>query len=171
MRQRGFTLVELLVALAVGTVLLLGASLSVNQILVNSGRSNSQVVVLDEVHRAALQIKKDIQSCSNTTLTTGTLTDLQSGPVTFGWTDQTDFAPEDARDHESTYTLSGTELIRTFDNMTGILGRQIEYLSFTKNVTENATYIDVVITANSSTSPPRSETLSFSVRKRIEEAQ
>ncbi len=169
MRQRGFTLLELLVALAVGSILLTGGLLTVNQLLTSTGRSNSQVVVLDEVHRAALRVKKDLQSCSDTTLTTGNLTDLQSGNVIFSWTDQTGFAPEDDRMHSSTYSLSGTELVRTFDDATGILARHIEYLSFTENVTEeNGTYIDVVITATSSTFPPRSETLSFSVYKRTE---
>lgn len=162
MRQRGFTLIELLVTLAVGTVLLMGALLTVNQLLVNTGRSNSQVVVLDEVHRAALQIKKDIQAHQS-----ANLTDLQYRPTTFYWTDQTGLVPED---HDSTYSLSDTELIRTFDSTTGILGRHIEYLSFTENVTENGECVDVVITATSSTFPPRSETLIFSVYKRTEEA-
>ena len=166
MKQRGFTLVEILVTLAVGSVLLVGALLTLQQILVSTGRSNSQVVVLDEVHRAALRIKKDIQSYTSSNLTSANLTDLQFGTVTFRWTDQTGFAPEDERSHYSTYTLSGTELVRTHNNTLGVLGRHIEYLSFTWN----GSYIDVVITANSTTFPPRSETLSFSVLKRTDEA-
>ena len=161
MRQKGFTLVEILVTLAVGSVLLIGALLTVQQILLSTGRSNSQVVVLDEVHRAALRIKKDIQSYQS-----ANLTDLQFGTVTFRWIDQTGFVPEDERSHYITYSLSGTELVRTSDNIKSILGRHIEYLSFT----ENGSYIDVVITANSTTFPPRSETLSFSVLKRTEGA-
>ena len=47
MRQRGFTLIEVLVALAIGSVLLTGGLLTVNQILVSTGRSNSQLIVLD----------------------------------------------------------------------------------------------------------------------------
>ena len=162
MRQRGFTLIEVLVALAIGGVLLMGGLLTVNQILVSTGRSNSQVIVLDEVHRAALQIKKDIQAYS-----TADLTDLQSGNTTFSWTDQTGFELEDERSHYSTYSLSDTELVRTFDNTTSILGRSIESLSFT----ENGRYVDVVITATSSTFPPRSETLTFSVYRRSEGVQ
>ena len=167
MRQRGFTLIEVLVVLGVGSVLLLSALLTIQQILVNTGRSNSQVVVLDEVHRAALQIKKDLQSHQS-----ANLTDLQSAPTTLSWIDQTGFAPEDDRTHSSTYTLSDTgELARTTtsDNITAILGRHITSLSFTENG-ENGS-IDVVITATSSTFPPRSETLSFRVYKRAEEGQ
>ena len=168
MRQWGFTLIELLVTVAVVGVLTTGALLTVNQILVNTGRSNSQVVVLDDVHRAALQIKKDIQAYTSSNLTSETLTDLQSGTVTFSWTDQTGFEPdEDDRDHDSTYTLSSPILTRTFDNTASSLGRNIESLS----CTENGNGVDVVITATSSTFPPRSETLTFSVYRRSEGAQ
>ena len=159
MGQRGFTLLELLVGLAVGSVLLLAALLSINQILVSTGRSNSQVVVLDEVHRAALQIKKDIQAHTG-----ADLTDLQYGPTTFSWIDLTGLALEN---HNSIYSLSGTELVRTFDDTPSILGRHITSLSFT----DNGTYIYVAITATSSTFPPRSETLSFRVYQRTWEAQ
>ena len=162
MGQRGFTLIEILVTLAIGSVLLVGAFLSINQILLSTGRSNSQVVVLEEVHRAALRIKKDIQAH-----TSANLTDLQYGPTTFSWIDQTDFAPEDERNHNSIYSLSGTELVRTFDDAPSILGRHTTSLSFT----DNGTYIYVVITATSSTFPPRSETLSFRVYQRTWEAQ
>lgn len=160
MGQRGFTLIEVLVILAIGSVLLVGAFVSVNQVVVSTRRSNSQVVVLDEVHRAALRIKKDIQAH-----TSADLTDLQSGNVTFSWIDNTGFAPEDERNHNSIYSLSGTELVRTFDDVPSILGRHIESLSFTGN----GTYIYVVITATSSTFPPRSETLGFRVYKRTYE--
>ena len=162
MGQRGFTLLEILVVLAVGSVLLVGAFLSINQILLGTGRSNSQVVVLEEVHRAALRIKKDIQAH-----TSADLTDLQYGPTTFSWIDNTGFAPEDERDHNSIYSLSGTELVRTFDDVPSILGRHTTSLSFT----DNGTYIYVVITATSSTFPPRSETLGFRVYKRTWEVQ
>jgi len=157
MGQRGFTLLEILVGLAVGSVLLLAALLSINQILVSTGRSNSQVVVLEEVHRAALRIKKDIQAH-----TSANLTDLQDGSTTFSWIDLTGLVPEN---HNSIYSLSGTELVRTFDDTPSILGRHIESLNFT----DNGTYIYVVITATSSTFPPRSETLSFRVYKRTGE--
>ncbi len=167
MKQSGFTLVELLVALAVSSVLLTGGLLTVNQVLVSTGRSNSQVIVLDEVNRAALRIKKDIQAYS-----TANLIDLQSGNATFSWTDQTGFEPEDERDHDSAYSLSDNKLLRTSDNITVVLGRNIESLIFSENVTENGTtYVNVVITATSSTFPPRSETLTFSVYRRSEGAQ
>lgn len=165
MRQRGFTLLEILVTLGVSSVLLMGALLTVNQLLLSTGRSNSQVIVLDEVHRAALRIKKDIQAHQS-----ANLTDLQTDNVTFRWIDQTGFVPEEERDHSIIYALSDTgELARTSGNITRILGRHIESLSFTENVNGNGTtYIDVVITATSSTFPPRSETIEFRVYKRTE---
>ena len=164
MRQRGFTLIEVLVTLAIGSVLLTGGLLTVNQILVSTGRSNSQVIVLDEVHRAALWIKKDIQAHSS-----ADLIDLQSGNATFSWTDQTGLEPEDERSHYITYSLSDTELVRsTSDNITMILGRSITSVTFTNDAQDDR-LVNVVITATSSTFPPRSETLTFSVYRRSEE--
>ncbi|MFC1949208.1 type II secretion system protein J [Chloroflexota bacterium] len=162
MRQRGFTVIEILVTLAVSSVIALVVLLSLTQVFQGTGRSNSQVIVLDDLHRVALQVKKDLQSQQS-----ANLTDLQYNPTTFYWTEQTGFAPEDERDHYSTYSLSGTTLQRTADNITSILGRHITYLSFT----ENGEYIDAVITATSSTFPPRTETLNFSVNKRTEEVE
>ncbi|MFC2010192.1 hypothetical protein ACFLVU_01560 [Chloroflexota bacterium] len=118
--------------------------------------------MMDDLHRVALQVKKDLQSQQS-----ANLTDLQYNPTTLYWTEQTGFAPEDERAHYSTYSLSDTTLWRTTDNVTSILGRNITYLSFA----ENGEYIDVVITATSPSFPPRTETLNFSVNKRSEEIE
>ena len=46
MKQNGFTLVELLVALAVGSVILLAVVLGIYQVLLSTDRNNSQVVFI-----------------------------------------------------------------------------------------------------------------------------
>jgi len=162
MKQWGFTLVEILVTLAVGSTIAVGALLTFQQIFVDTGRSNSQVLVLGDVHRAALQIKKDIQAHQS-----ANLTDLPPGQATFSWTDQTGFEPENERSHSSNYTISDNKLIRTYDDIATILGRNIQSLSFT----DNGTYINFVLTANSTSFPPRTETLSSSIYKRAEEIE
>ncbi len=44
MRQRGFTFIEILVVMAISSVLLTGAVLSIQQILVTTGRVSSEMI-------------------------------------------------------------------------------------------------------------------------------
>ncbi|GAI97369.1 unnamed protein product, partial [marine sediment metagenome] len=68
MRQKGFTLIELLVALAIGGVITWGIVVSIHQVAWGTGRTNSQVVALTDVHQAALAIKKDLQMAQSADL-------------------------------------------------------------------------------------------------------
>lgn len=157
MRQKGFTLVEVLVILAVGSVITLGALLTFQQIFVGTGRSNSQVIAVTDVNQAALRIKKDLIMAQNTDLTDNV---TQSGSVLLGWTDYTG----NSTDHSISYALSGIELQRDYDGTVSIIGRKITSISFT----QDGRVVNVVITATSSTFPPRSKTLEFRVYKRAE---
>ncbi len=159
MRQKGFTLVEVLVVLAVSGVLLTGLITSIFQVATFTDRSNSQVVALTDLNHAALSIKKDLMMTQNTDLT-----DVSQSSVWLGWTDYTSFETGNLT-HSSSYVLSGTELLRTYDGTVGIAGRNITSVGFTKN----GRVIDVVITAAGSSDPQRSETLKFSVLIRTEE--
>ncbi|MFC1953149.1 type II secretion system protein J [Chloroflexota bacterium] len=157
MTQKGFTLVEILLALAVGSVLMSAAVLTIYQVLVGTERNNAKAVVATEIQRSVFQIKKDIQSH-----TSANVSDLQVGPTTFEWTDQSGWTAANESQQSRIYSLSGKELIRNADGTTRILSRNIESLIFS----DNGTHINVVITANNSTLPGRDKTLSFGVSKR-----
>jgi len=160
MAQKGFTMLELLVAVAVGAIISTAAVLTIHQLFVNTQRNNLHIIALSEIHRAALQIKKDLQSH-----TTANVSDLQFGATTFWWTDQSGHTSLNASQHYTIYSLSGKELRRNYDGFTTILGRNIESVIFSNN----GTHINAVITANNSTLPGRSETLSFGIRRRSDE--
>jgi len=160
MAEKGFTLIEMLVALAVTSIILTGALLTIHQILVNTDRNNDRVIVLTEVHRVALKIKKDLQSNTSTNAT-----NLQVAPTTIEWTDHTGYTSLNASDHSVIYSLSGQELSRNYDGVTSILSRNIESLIFS----DNGTHVNVVITSSNSTLPGRSETLSFGIRRRSDD--
>ena len=164
MRQKGFTLVEILLALTVTGVVLAGAVLSIYQFMITTTRSNSQVVVLDELNRAALQLKRDLQSSDNATITGN------PDNITLEWSNNTYFESENqTTSHLVNYTLSDTnELIRAGDNITSIVARNIESITYT---TDYETYIKVDITATSRTFPYKSETLSFRVYRRSQELE
>lgn len=158
MRQKGFTLVEVLVALAVGGVLLTGLITSIFQVTTFTDRSNSQGIALADLHLAALQIKKDLQMAQNV--------DLLSPPslVELGWIDYTHLESTDNRTHSSVYTLSGTELRRTYDYTESIVGRNITSIVFTKD----GRLVNVVITAVGPGIQQRSKTIEFIVHMRAE---
>ena len=166
MSQKGFTLIEVLVAVTVGGMLMTGVMLTIQQVAWGTGRTNSQVVALTDINFAALRIKKDLMMTQNTDLTDNF---SQSDSVLLGWTDYTVLASEnETSSHSSSYTRSDTgELMRTYDGTPSIVGRHITYLSFTRD----DRVVNVVITATGSGVSPRSETLTFGVYTRTEGIQ
>ena len=181
MKQKGFTLIELLVAMAVGGLVMMSAVAVIYQVFWGTSRTNSQVVVLTDVHQAALRLKKDLVMAQlgegdfpagGTTVITLT----PGGPTaTLGWTDFTSFGEEENKDHSSGYELLDGELRRIYDyekpsETTSIVGRNITYIDITPDP-EDDRVISVVITATAGDMLPRSETLKFSVYLRSEGLQ
>ncbi len=179
MRQKGFTLVELLVAMAVGGLVMMSAVGIIYQVMWGTGRTNSQVVALTDVHQAALRLKKDLQMAQlgegdfpadGTAVVTLT---PDGSTATLGWRDYTSFDLEENKDHTSTYNLlDDGKLQRTYDyekpsETTSIVGRNITSVDFT----QDGRVINVVITATAGDMLPRSETLKFSVYLRGEGLQ
>ena len=158
MKQAGFTLIELLVTLAIGSVILVGASMSLQQIVWGTGRNNSQVVALTNVNQAALAIKKDLMMTQSTNLPDPDEDPNPQSSVTLSWTDYTGFSSENSTSHNCQYTLSGTVLQRTYDGVVSIVGRHITDLGFT----QNGRVINVTITATGPSVPQRSATVEFS---------
>lgn len=163
MKQKGFTLVEVLVVTAIGGVLMMGLMLSIHNVVWGSARSNNQVIALTDINHAALRIKKDLMMTQYTNLT-----DVPQDSVTLSWIDYTGFVSENQSTyHSSSYALSGTELQRNYDSTVSIVGRNITSISFT----QNGKAITVVITATSAEGPEQSETLKFSAYIRSEEVE
>ena len=170
MKQMGFTLIEILVALAVGSLILVGGVGAINQVVIGTSRTNSEVVALTDVHQAAFQIKKDLEMAQlggGDFLRDGsvviTLTGIGS-TATLGWTDFTSFDLEENKDHISSYELVDGKLQRTYDEGTTVVGRNVTFLQFTQDPEgTNDRVIGVVITATEDGLEPRSETLEFSV--------
>ncbi len=163
MSQKGFTLIEILVVMAVGSVLMTGLVLTIYNVVWGSARSNNQVVALADINHAAWWLKKDIMMTQNTDLTDG----VPQSSVTLRWIDSTGFEPEDQRIHSSAYALSGNELQRTYEGTVSIAGRNITSIDFTRD----GRVINVVITATAPGVPQQSKTLKFSVYMRSEEVQ
>ena len=130
MNQKGFTLIEIMAVMAVGGMIMTVALLSIYQVVWGSARTNDQVAALTDVNYASLWIKKDLQMAQYTDLTEGV---PQQGSVTLSWIDNTGFVEEEEdRTHSANYTLSGTELVRSYDGTPRVVGRYISDIWFTQ---------------------------------------
>ncbi len=167
MRQKGFTLLEVLVMMAVGGVIMAGAVGAIYQVATGTSRSNSQGIVLTDVNLAAWHITKDLQMAHSTGIAVGDSVVLApASSVTLRWTDFTSAFEEAGaeKNHSSSYSLTDNgELVRTYDGTVGIVGRHITSLRFTQ---QEEWFVNIVITATGSTTQQRSKTLEFSVHMR-----
>ena len=156
MKQKGFTLIEVLVALAISGMLMVGIVLSIFQVSWGNIRTNDHITALTDVNYAALWLKKDIQMAQDTSLTDG----IPQSSVTLTWTDFTSFE-EGNKNHSSSYALSPgtTNLTRTYDGTPRVIGRQITSIGFT----QDGKVINVAITATGPGAFQRTKTLEFSV--------
>jgi len=155
MNQKGFTLIEIMAVMAVGGMIMTVALLSIYQVVWGSARTNDQVAALTDVNYAALWIKKDLQMAQYTDLTEGV---PQQSSVSLRWIDNTGWAGDNAT-HSANYTLSGTELLRTYDGTPRVVGRYISDIWFT----QESRVITCSITATGPGIPEREEMLGFSI--------
>ena len=131
MNQKGFTLIEMLVALGVGTVLLVGVVGSVFLIMRETPEIRKEAVVLADIERAAHWLTRDVVMGLNTDLVDGALPVAQ---MTVNWNDYTKAADlEEAVSHSVTYTYSGSELQRNYDGVVTIVGSHLTNVEFSLN--------------------------------------
>lgn len=155
MNQKGFTLIEIMAVMAVGGMIMTVALLSIYQVVWGSARTNDQVAALTDVNYASLWIKKDLQMARYTDLTEG----VPQSSVSLRWIDNTDWAGDNAT-HSANYTLSGTELVRTYDGGTPrVVGRYISSIGFTRE----GRVITCSVTATGPGIPEREEMLGVSI--------
>ena len=161
-RQKGFTLLELLVALAISGVLLTIALSIFFELNLGTGRTSSQLTADLDVNRAAYAIQRDLTMTQTSNLTGGDPTPQSS--VLLSWIDYTGFESANQTYHSSSYSSNGTVLWRTYNGNPEIVGRNITYLGFT----QDGRVINVVVTSKGMKTPERSQTLEFSVLLRAE---
>jgi len=160
--QKGFTLLELLVTLAIGSIVLISAVSIFFELQLGTGRASSQLIADSDVSGAALAIHRDLMMTQYTDLT-----DEDPNPqnsATFSWIDYTGFESAEPSYHSSSYSANGTVLWRTYDGHPEIVGRNITYIGFTQEDRK----INVSITSTGPRTPERSKTLEFSVLIRAE---
>ncbi|MFC1988378.1 type II secretion system protein J [Chloroflexota bacterium] len=154
-RQKGFTLIELTVMLAISSVMLL----LVMQIYINLNldyaRNTNRLITNADLNRAIISLQKDVIQ-SQEIIITANLTTLK-------WTDYTG----NQTDHVVTYGFNGTGstvLQRIYDGALEIVGRDITEFVFTSD--NNTTNVRITSAGNPPWLP--SKTIEMNIKNRGE---
>ena len=161
--QKGFTLIELIVALAIASVIGVAATMTAHQVITIPVISNDSNTAINQVRNAVNWINRDVQSATPGSITTSpeflSLEQLEWEPGT-GWTTHTvDYSLED---------VAGTslkELRRYYDSSTtGTLIAQYIDLSTTSCSWDD---VEKVLTVNITVQVgTRTEARTFEVKAR-----
>ncbi len=119
-KQYGMTLVEMLIALGISSVILAGLSAAIYTIMNTTGRGNDEITTLRDIQSASYWISNDAQMASGVQLIGGDPTDN----MTLQWNDSGGFS------HTSSYSLSGTELVRNLDDELSTVAWNVESVEF-----------------------------------------
>ena len=137
--QRGFTLIEILVAMAIGGLLVPVVVSGIFAVTKGTAKINTDLVILQDIDGASAWINRDLSQAMTTNLNENeTLNTMR-----VDWIDLTGWATEGAESHFAEYTVVGTDLMREYDGETQIVARRIENIAFSR--VEN--YITVAITS------------------------
>ena len=119
--QQGMALVELLVAVAITGLIVGGLGTAIYMIVTATERGNDEATVLHDIRNPSYWISYDAQMAETTDLVDGA---PGVDGVTLEWID------EYADSHSSSYSLSGTELKRTYNGMTTTVARYVSSVEF-----------------------------------------
>ena len=158
--QSGFTLVELLVALGIMSLMLPTVITSIYQIARGTTRITNELRIQQDIELASSWFTRDLALAKTTDV------DDSVPPVTsmrVDWVDETGWAVEGSESHYVEYTLIAPNLYRNYDGNISIVARYVSSIAFSRE----GTYITIAMT---STSEDRSVSLSYFVEPRPEGA-
>ena len=122
--QRGFTLVEMIVALGIMGIIVPALGLAIFQMTNFTSRGNAQLATNDDLGVSMRWLDRDIQMAQTTDLVDAA---PPVGSLTLNWTDEFGGA---AAPHTTVYSLVGTELTRTYDGNTHSIARDVSSVQF-----------------------------------------
>lgn len=141
--QKGFTLVEILLVLAMGGILMVGIGITIFRTTTITMESSTQITALEDIKKVAFRVSKDIRMAATTNLE-------DPGPVlnslVLDWTSWYDETGElNPVPHSISYTsLSGGELQRNYDGALTTVGSYISDIEFS----QDGSIITVAITSS-----------------------
>ena len=114
--QKGFTLIELALAMAIGGMIAGAVTMTIFQVVDSSGRTSNHVTAVRQAQSAGYWVSKDVQMAQVVT----TEDDPDGLPLVLNWTEW------DGTVNVVTYSLQGTELIRDHNGESNPVAQFIE---------------------------------------------
>ena len=131
MNQKGFTLLEVIVTLVVGTVILLGVVGAIFMVMRGVPEIRKEAVVLADIESAAHWLNRDVAMGRESNLVNNADPVTQ---MTITWNDYTKEADlEGSFSHSVSYTYSGSELQRNYDGVVTVVGSHLTNVGFSLN--------------------------------------
>ncbi|MBI4287737.1 MAG: prepilin-type N-terminal cleavage/methylation domain-containing protein [Chloroflexi bacterium] len=128
MKQKGFTLVEVIVALGLMSLVTVGATSGVFYMLKASAEVSNRLPGLNSVQIAGRWVSRDAQMAKNTDLVDGApAVDIEVTPVTFY---RTDYYNDPHTSHTTVYRVLDGELQREEDGQSTIVARDLTGVTF-----------------------------------------
>lgn len=168
-KEAGFSLLELIITLAILGTLSVGATIVINQVFQGNIRATGNTKVIEQVENVDFWLNQDILMAQGATLTGG------SGfPLTLTWTNLGDMVaspPVQPNTYVAVYTLSGNNLQRRL-TIDGVLSTEV---ILARNISSdptktNCSYANGVLTLQlTSTTGTSSETRTYQIKMRVEQ--
>jgi prepilin-type N-terminal cleavage/methylation domain-containing protein len=119
-KQRGMTLVELLLALGISGVIIGGLAASIYTIMSVTGRGNAEITLLRDIQSASHWISNDARMARGATLTGG----IPANGIILVWDDF------EGNSHSCNYSYSGKELIRSYEGTSSTIAWNVSSVEF-----------------------------------------
>lgn len=159
--QRGFTLIEILMAVAITGMIMPVVASAIYLISRGTVRMNNDFVIQQDIDSASNWFNRDLSQAQTIDLADGA---PSVNHVRVDWNDLTGWATEGAEGHYAVYTLSGTNLMRNYDGGTpSIAARRVANIQFSRS----GRFITVTIT---SSLRGQAETLTYFITPRTDGA-
>lgn len=114
--QKGFTLLELLLALLIGAIITGGITATIFQVVIGSARTNNHMIAVRQVQNGGYWVSHDAQMAQTVVLAR----DADGFPLNLSWIDW------NGTPNAITYTIVGGELKRQYGTSTTTVTRYIE---------------------------------------------
>lgn len=164
--QKGFTLLEVLVIVAIVGMLVPLISVSIIQIIRGTDRSNTKAIALADIEHATSWLNQDLLMAQTINVVFGSPADLVAGDnLTLNWTD---YYGANTTAHQSQYYLSGTRLMRNYDGQVALLASSISEARFSIDDADELGMVTVTLTSSPESVSGRSETRTYRIYRRSE---